>query len=294
MAALHTAGRVIEADNRHNTGLHRTERDEKEGLPFVIQAKHRNGRIRKGGQNQIQAEDVYRVGRLHQNIGQADPENLPDMVRIHAKRRGAPEALFHHHQRRDHLPRHGGNGGAGNAHARESQQTEYQQRVEQNIGYGSEHLRRHRRFHIPIGLQHLGPDALQKQPEAEYAHNAPVCHHIPDYLGRIRRHCGVSRHQAPAYGRKQQPERHGERSAHTGICVGLLLFSDAEPCRHNGVDANSRPHRNRNHQQLNRVNDRERGQPSASVIQAPDKHAVNNIVECLNQLGKHGRRRGFE
>ena len=95
-------------------------------------------------------------------------------MRIFFLCRGRSEAFSHDNKRGDDLSRNGGDCCAGNTQPRQSEQTENQQRIEDDVGNRSKDLCDHRCFHVAVRLNDLCPDTFQKQTEAEYADNASV------------------------------------------------------------------------------------------------------------------------
>ena len=209
------------------------------------------------------------------------------MVRIYRPFGRSAEALFQDDQRRDYLPGNCCCGSARNAHFRQAEHAEDQQRIQNDVRYRTGYLRDHRRFHVAACLQHLCPDALEEKSEAENADYPAVNDHIGDYRRVIGGHFCKRRHGAPRYRGKQKPQKNGQRSSHAGVFVGLFVFADAKLCGHDGVDAHARAHGKRDHQKLDRIDDRQ-GCKTRSGIPA-DKQAVNDVVQRLNKLRKHNR-----
>ena len=170
LAAVYPPGRVIETDDGHDTGLHGTEGDKEKGLPLIVQAQRRHGLIRKSRQNKIEPEDVKGVRGLHQDTGDPQAENLRHPCRIGTFGRRPPISLLHHNQSRHDLTGHCGHSGPRDPHFRQSEQSENQQRVQNDIGDRPQDLCQHGCFHVAAGLKDLRPDALKKQSEAEYTH----------------------------------------------------------------------------------------------------------------------------
>ena len=69
-------------------------------------------------------------------------------------------------------------------------------------------------------------------------------------------------------------------------------MSRAELCRHHGVDADARPHGERDHQKLHGIDDGEGGE--AGVRISADEEAVDHVVKGLDELRQHDGRREFE
>ena len=244
-------GSKIIADNGHDAGLHCTQGDEEKGLPLVVKPQGGNGFIAEGGKNQIQSQDVKGIGRLHQNIWQSQAENLPDVVGEKCRLWWPAEALAHHNQGGHHLPCDGSHGSAGNAHF----QAENQQRVQQDVGHRTQNLGKHGRFHIAVGLQHLCPGALQKQPKAKNTYNPAIGHHVRNHGLGIGGHPGIGGHDCPTDGGEQQPQCSSQGRAHTGIFICFFSVTDAQLCSHHGVDAHTGSDGKGNHQQLQGIND---------------------------------------
>ena len=205
LTAADASGGIIEADDGHDAGLHGAERDEEEGLPFVIQAQGRHSLIGKAGEDQIEAENIKCICGLHENIGNPQPKNLRDSAGINLLGGRLPIPLFHHHQRCRHLAHNSRNGGSRNAQFRQSEPSKNQQRIQHNVGDRSQNLGCHGRFHISLRLKDLGPDALKKQPETEHTYDAAVCHRFCNHLGRRRGQPCIGRHQQPGNGGKKGP-----------------------------------------------------------------------------------------
>ena len=232
------------------------------------------------------------MGRLHQDIRDAEKEDFPDAPGVELQGGRAPEAPSHHDQGGHNLARHRGDGRSRDAKLRQSEHAEDQQRVEDDIGQGPGDLGQHRRPHVALRLQHLRPDALQKEAEAEQADDAPVSDHLPYDLRGIRRHPGVRRHEKPAGRGKDKPQRRRQRRPHAREFIRLRFLSQAEPGGHGRIDAHAGPDRQSDHQKLQRVDDREGRQARLRV--PAHKEAVHDIVKGLDELRQHHRRRDFE
>ena len=191
-----------------------------------------------------------------------------------------PEAPPHHDQGSHDLACHRGDGRSRDAKLRQSEHAEDQQRVEDDIGQGPGDLGQHGRPHIALRLQHLRPDALQKEAEAEQADDAPVSDHLPYDLRGIRRHPGVRRHEKPAGRGKDKPQRRRQRRPHAREFIRLRFLSQAEPGGHGRIDPHAGSHCQSDHQKLQRV--------------PAHKQTVYNIVKRLDELCQHHRRRDFE
>ena len=291
-AAADVPGRVVKADDRHNAGLHGAQRDEEKGLPFIVEAEGSHRLIGETGQNQVQAQDVKGIGRLHENIRNAQKEDLPDAPGIEMPGGRFPEALFHHDKSRHDLSCHRGDGSARDAKLRQAEHAEDQQRVEDYIGQGSRDLGQHRRLHVAGGLQNLRPDAFQKQAEAEQADDAPVCGDILNDFRGVRGHPGISRQEEPAGKGKDSPHSHRQRRADARELVRFLRFSQAKASSHGRIDAYAGSRCQSDHQKLERVDDGEGRQARFGV--AAYEQAVHDIIERLNELCQHDRRRDFE
>ena len=288
-AAINVARGIVEAYDRHDAGLHGAQGDEEKALPLVVKAENRHRLVGKRRQNKIKSKYVKRIRRLHQNIRRTEAEYLADVVRIYRPFGRSAETLFHDGQRRDYLPGNCCGGSAGNAHFRQTEHAENKQRIQYNIGDRAGYLCDHRRFHVAACLQHLCPDALEEKSEAENADYPAVNDNIGDYRRVIGGHFCKRRHGAPRYRGKQKPQKNGQRSSHAGVFVGLFTFADAKLCGHDGVYAHARAHGKRDHQKLDRIDDRQCGQARSGI--PADKQAVNNVVQRLNKLREHNRRR---
>ena len=152
MAAAQVPGGVIVADDRHDAGLHGAQRDEKEGLPLIIEAQRRNRLIGKGLEDQVQTQNVKRVSGLHQDIGNAQPVDPPHQSRVQLSGGGRTESAPENYQRRHDLSRYRGNGRAGDAQFRQTCQPKDQQGIQHDIDDRAQNLRRHGAGHIALRL----------------------------------------------------------------------------------------------------------------------------------------------
>ena len=203
-----------------------------------------------------------------------------------------PETLSANNSRRSHLADHRRDSRARNAHLRQAEQAENEQRIEHDVDDRARYLRDGGRFHVAAGLQNLGPDTLEEQPAAEHAHDAAVYDHVADNVRRAGGYFRIERQDEPACGREQRPQRQRQRRADSGISIRLIGTVFAVFRRHDGVDAHARSHRQRDHQQLDGIDDGERGQTGFG--KTADEQAVHDVIQSLNELRQHHRRRQLE
>ena len=211
------------------------------------------------------------------------------MVRIRLCRGRAAKALSHNDERRHNLPRNSSNGSTGDPHFRKAEKAEDQKRVENDVRDRAEDLGDHWRFHIADRLQHLCPDALEEQPEAEYAYDPAIYRYIAYHRVRRGGYSRIGGHDRPADRSEQKPQRGGERCSHTGILIRLFRLAHAELCRHHRIDPHARSDGESDHQKLDRIDD---GQSRQAGFRIPaHKQTVHDIIKRLNELREHHRRR---
>ena len=247
-AAVNVVCSVVEADDGHDAGLHGSQRDEEEGLPFVIQAKRRDRLIGKACKNQVQTKDVEGIRRLHQHVRHAQTEDGLDVSGVLLESRRFAQSLSHHHQCSNDLSGDGRNGCTRKAHLRQAEHAEDQQRIEDDIGHRADDLRKHGCFHITGGLQHLCPDAFKEQAEAEHAHDASIGDYILNDRFRAGGHPRISGHDQSADQCKHEPHGDGQWRTHTSVFVRFILLPGAETSSHHGVDAYACADSQRDHQ----------------------------------------------
>lgn len=172
--AVYISRCVVVADDGNDAGLHSTERNEEECLPLVVKTECCDRLVAEGGENHIQSENIQGVRRLHQHIGKPRGEHPAHKVLVFRELWRLAESLFHNNERRHHLSRNRCDCRARNTQPRESKHTENKKRVKDNIDNRADDLRRHRRFHIALGLQHLRPYAFKEESEAENADDSAV------------------------------------------------------------------------------------------------------------------------
>ena len=128
-AAVYPLCGVVIAYQRHDAGLHCPQRDEEKCLPLVVKPQRRDRLVTEGREDEVKAEYVKGVRRLHEYIRHAEAENLLYVVRIQCPVRRGVIALFHHDQRCYYLPGNGCDRCTGDAHFRQAEQAEDEQRV---------------------------------------------------------------------------------------------------------------------------------------------------------------------
>ena len=89
--------------------------------------------------------------------------------------------------------------------AKKAEKAEDQKRVENDVRDRAEDLGDHWRFHIADRLQHLCPDALEEQPEAEYAYDPAIYRHIAYHRVRRGGYSRIGGHDLPADRSEQKP-----------------------------------------------------------------------------------------
>ena len=135
---------------------------------------------------------------------------------------------------------------------------------------------------------YLGPDALQKDPQAPHTHDVSIEHRIGYRTRRGRGGAHIGLHQQKRRRCKHCPADDCQHHSRPGRAVGRPLLSKGIHPGHIGVHAHAGPHRNGSNDQLDRKDHRQGCQAAVGVL--PHKVAVHNIIEGLDQLGQHHRR----
>lgn len=293
------AGAVVKTQNRQQALVEAEYRHEHEGLQLEVQAEYRVSGGGEGGQDPIEGHGHHCADRLHHNGRHTDYVNILDDLEVGAEATEAdvdiviPESDhqggYHHGQ---DLAGHSGDGGARHAHGREAQQAKDHDGVQNNVGEGADQLEDHGPDHVAGCLQGLFQGDLHKHAKRKHAADRNIGAAHPDDLRVCFKEFKEGGGKEPAIDGKQRPGANGQQNA-VG-CGGVCLFLPAlaQTPGDQAGDAHRGAHGKGDEKVLQGEGQADGGQ--AFFTDLSHKIAVNNVVKCLHQHGKHGWQRHGE
>ena len=183
-----------------------------------------------------------------------------------------------------------GDGGAGNAHTRESKVTEDQDGIQEDIRHGAAELRDHGEDGISRGLEHAFKVDRRKQAEAEDGDNKEVIRtHGEDAfpVGQVRR--SDQAHDRPGKEEAEEKEEHAseklDQQAVPGGAAGSRTIPFAQAPADQAVDSCTHAGGKGDHQHLERGREGNGGE--AVRVKAGDEDAVHHVIKGLDHHGEH-------
>ena len=165
----------MKADNRQNHLLQSHQGNEEKCLQFIVDSQNGDGVLRELFENQIQADNVKRVKRLHHNGRDSGPIDSDTVLQpyfslktINAENRS---------ERNEHgckLACYCGKSSACSSRFRHAEHAENQNGIQNHIDNGARYLRDHGREHIPLRLQDFGTVGFDEKPQRACKNNLRV------------------------------------------------------------------------------------------------------------------------
>lgn len=286
--ALFVARAEIVGNDRHHTVVEAEDRHEEEALQLEVNAENGSRRRREHQQDLVHSESHDRTDRHHQNRRDADYVDGFDglCIEAHFFERQVDIRIFariveNAEDHRDDLSEDGRDSCSGNAHLRETEQTENQDRIEDDVEDRAESLRDHivkgqsGRLQQPL---HVDLHEYAERADADDGHIlCPVLKNL-----RITCLCGEERARAENTDQgEHEITAKCEQDTVVGSPVCLLVILFAETSGEQCVDADACTGGNRNHQILNRESERHGCQ--GIFVDLRYEHAVNDIVQRLHK-----------
>ena len=296
MDALRLLRAVVVGNDRHHTVVEAKDRHEHEALELEINAEHRDCRGRKRDEDQVHDEARQRRDAAHDDRRDADGRDLAHEL---AARADVPQAQVDlrilamieddRHDRAQALANHRRPGRAGNAHLREAEQAEDEDRVEDDIRDRTDQLRDHGIDRAAGRLQKALEGDLDEN--AERAQNADVQirdAEIDDRLNiRLRVHICADAEQAGDE-HEQIAQQRQQQAVDRDLIDALGVFL-SQCARQQRVDADAEADSDGNDDVLQR--ERHGHRRERILADARDKDTVHDVVQRLHKHGDHHRDR---
>ena len=285
---------VVIGNDRHHAVIQTEHRHEHKALELEVNAEHGN---RRGGirdEDHVHDKARQRRDAAHDDRRDADGRDLPHKTSVRAD---VPQAQMHlrifevveRHgdDRAQALADHRRPGRAGNAHLREAEQAEDEDRVEDDVRDRTDQLRDHGIDRATGRLQETLEGDLDEN--AERAQNADVQVRdavIDDRLNiRLRAHVSTDADQAGDE-HEQIAQQRQQQAVDRDLIDALGVFLP-QRTREQRIDADAEADSDGNDDVLQR--ERHGHRRERILADARDKDTVHDVVQRLHEHGDHHR-----